>query len=54
MLFASASLTVLAQHIRLAEQLGNALDCRQNLIPPHKGIQPFAQIRFSGEPTGYT
>ena len=48
------ALAMFAQHVGLAEQLGNALDHRQSLIPLHKCVQPLAQIRFSGEPTGYT
>ena len=43
------ALTMFAQHIRVAEQLGNSTDHRQNLIPPNKCVEALPQVRLRGE-----
>src|SRR6202453_3280088 len=46
------TLAMFAQHIRVAEQLGNSTDHGQHLVPTNKCVEACAQVRFRREPTG--
>ena len=50
--FQAGALAMFAQNIGIAEQFGNALDHRQDLIPAHKCIQPRAEIRIGRKSAG--
>ena len=47
--FQPSALAMFAQHVGVAEQLGNSFDHRQNLVPADERIQPCSEIRFGRE-----
>ena len=49
--FQARALAMLAQNLGVAEQFGDALDHRHDLIPADERVQPRAKIRFSGKPS---
>ena len=48
----AGALAVFAQHVRVAEQFGDAPDHRQHLVPAHERVEARAQIRLGREPAG--
>ncbi len=49
----ACALTVLAQLVGLAEDFGDALDHRQDLVPAHEGVQPRGQVRLGRKSAAY-
>ena len=50
--FQPRSFAMFAQHVGIAEQLSNAFDHRQNLIPANKCVQARPKIGFGRKPAG--
>ena len=48
----TGAFAMLAQDLGIAEELGNALDHRHDLIPADERVQARAEIGFGGKPTG--
>ena len=51
--FQASAFAMLAQDLGIAEELGNALDDRHNLIPADESVQPSAEIRFGRKSAGH-
>src|SRR5271163_4032706 len=51
--FQPRSLAMFAQHIRVAKQFSNSLECGQYLMPADKRVQTRSEVGFSRKPSSY-